>query len=58
MDGEIEVAWFVLAQLFFSCQAILFFVHPSVHLGSSGEVYWWRGRQCGIPGDIQRHSNT
>lgn len=25
MDGEIEVAWFVLAQLF-SCQAILCFV--------------------------------
>lgn len=36
MDGELEVAWFVPAQLFFSCQAILFFFFVSFHLSTKG----------------------
>lgn len=32
MDGEIEVAWFVLVQLFSLVKSSFFFVLPSVHL--------------------------
>lgn len=55
-EGEIVLAQLMGVVARCLSSSIRLFNHLSVCPGSSGEVHWWRRRQCRVPGEISWHA--